>query len=82
MKFLPVESGAQRSAQFCEALILHFLFFSEECHGTGTALGDPIEVGALKVMLGDRERPLQLCSVKTNIGHLEEGCADLAGHLV
>ncbi|CAJ1367639.1 unnamed protein product [Effrenium voratum] len=49
-----------------------------ECHGTGTALGDPIEVGALKVMLGDRERPLQLCSVKTNIGHLE-GPAGMGG---
>ncbi|MEC8252544.1 MAG: beta-ketoacyl synthase N-terminal-like domain-containing protein, partial [Planctomycetota bacterium] len=44
-----------------------------ECHGTGTALGDPIEISALaQAFAGVRER--QFCgvgSVKTNIGHLD-----------
>ena len=50
-----------------------------ECHGTGTALGDPIETGALKATLAQgRSTPLLLATVKTNIGHLE-GAAGLAG---
>ena len=44
-----------------------------QAHGTGTPLGDPIEVAALGAVLGDRDptQPVQLRSVKTNIGHLE-----------
>lgn len=43
-----------------------------EAHGTGTALGDPIEFGALAdVFGGTRTEPLQLRSVKANVGHLE-----------
>jgi len=50
-----------------------------ECHGTGTALGDPIEVGALRgVMRSDRTAPILKTSAKTNIGHLE-AAAGLAG---
>eukprot|EP00931_Biecheleriopsis_adriatica_P047752 TRINITY_DN27548_c0_g2_i1.p1 TRINITY_DN27548_c0_g2~~TRINITY_DN27548_c0_g2_i1.p1 ORF type:complete len:4734 (-),score=1179.49 TRINITY_DN27548_c0_g2_i1:215-14152(-) len=45
-----------------------------ETHGTGTALGDPIEVGALQAALsGTRQYPLQLGAAKTNVGHLEGG---------
>ena len=46
-----------------------------ETHGTGTALGDPIEVGALQVVLGgaNRLQTVQLGAVKTNVGHLEGG---------
>jgi len=46
-----------------------------ECHGTGTALGDPIEVGSSR-MVNDpytRENPLMLGAAKTQVGHLELG---------
>lgn len=48
-----------------------------ECHGTGTSLGDPIEVGAVrKVQVRmKRSEPLMIGSSKTNIGHLEGGAA-------
>ena len=50
-----------------------------ECHGTGTALGDPIEVQALGEAYGPtRESDLLIGAVKTNIGHLE-AAAGIAG---
>ena len=45
-----------------------------ECHGTGTFLGDPIEVQALGNVVGNQRpvnSPCWIGSVKTNIGHLE-----------
>ncbi len=41
-----------------------------ETHGTGTALGDPIEVAALAQVLGNDGPPCALGSVKSNLGHL------------
>ena len=52
-----------------------------EAMGTGTLLGDPIELGALAAVLvegRDLDRRCALGSVKTNIGHLE-AAAGVAG---
>lgn len=45
-----------------------------ECHGTGTILGDPVEIKALTAAFEARTDAKQFCaigSVKTNIGHLD-----------
>lgn len=45
-----------------------------ECHGTGTAIGDPIEVAALTQAFRETTDATGTCalgSVKTNIGHLD-----------
>ncbi|WP_158549190.1 SDR family NAD(P)-dependent oxidoreductase [Lysobacter silvisoli] len=61
-----------------------------ECHGTGTSLGDPIEIQAMKKAFSELYRKHQippaekphigLTSAKTNIGHLETA-AGIAGIL-
>ncbi|ORA38609.1 type I polyketide synthase [Mycobacterium aquaticum] len=53
-----------------------------EAHGTGTALGDPIELDALAQVFADRgdAAPLVVGSVKTNLGHLESA-AGIAGFI-
>ena len=45
-----------------------------EAHGTGTAVGDPLEATALGLSIGqqrDKQSPLLIGSAKTNLGHLE-----------
>ncbi|WGF87498.1 SDR family NAD(P)-dependent oxidoreductase [Marinivivus vitaminiproducens] len=52
-----------------------------ECHGTGTSLGDPIEIAGLDQAFqasGHDGRPCAIGSVKSNIGHLE-AAAGIAG---
>jgi len=52
-----------------------------ETHGTGTTLGDPIEIAALTQVFRERTEKVGFCpigSVKTNIGHLD-AAAGVAG---
>ncbi|KEO84023.1 type I polyketide synthase [Tumebacillus flagellatus] len=52
-----------------------------EAHGTGTAVGDPIEATALGTVLSENRPADEFCwvgSVKTNLGHTE-GAAGVAG---
>ncbi|MFE5532514.1 beta-ketoacyl synthase N-terminal-like domain-containing protein, partial [Embleya sp. NPDC056538] len=52
-----------------------------ELHGTGTAVGDPVEAAALGAVFAatrDPARPLLVGSAKTNVGHLE-GAAGIVG---
>ena len=45
-----------------------------EAHGTGTAVGDPIEISALSDVIGkdpDRAEPCVIGSIKSNLGHTE-----------
>src|SRR5271170_3095210 len=81
-----VPSGPAQQAVLRAALASARLQPSEldyiEAHGTGTALGDPIELGALSQVFGERDgsAPLVLGSVKTNLGHLESA-AGIAGFI-
>jgi acyl transferase domain-containing protein/acyl carrier protein len=52
-----------------------------ETHGTGTTLGDPIEVGALiRAFQTDKKQFCRIGSVKTNVGHLG-AAAGVAGFI-
>ncbi|PWY93856.1 ketoacyl-synt-domain-containing protein [Aspergillus sclerotioniger CBS 115572] len=44
-----------------------------EAHGTGTRVGDPIEIESIRTIFGGSQRtaPLHLGSIKANIGHCE-----------
>ena len=75
---LSVPNGLAQEAVIREALKNSKLDTTDigyiEAHGTGTHLGDPIEVGALQSVFGkgrDADKPLLIGSVKTNLGHLE-----------
>nr|XP_027193935.1 uncharacterized protein LOC113788670 [Dermatophagoides pteronyssinus] len=70
-----VIKSALIASNLCPAKISYI-----EAHGTGTALGDPIELGAIKAIFELREEnpnPLIIGALKTNIGHLE-GAAGVA----
>ena len=81
---LTAPSGPAQEAVVRAALANARLTASEvdyiEAHGTGTSLGDPIELRALASALGPRakDRPVLIGSVKTNVGHLE-AAAGIAG---
>ncbi|KAB8201907.1 hypothetical protein BDV34DRAFT_228866 [Aspergillus parasiticus] len=52
-----------------------------ECHGTGTLAGDPVEVAGISSVFAPsraHDRPLQIGSIKSNIGH-SETAAGLSG---
>ena len=79
-----VPNGPAQQALMRQALAASRLQPSDidyiEAHGTGTALGDPIELDALSQVYSQRNdsAPLVLGSVKTNLGHLESA-AGVAG---
>jgi len=82
---LSVPNGLAQAAVIQEALANAGVEPEEvsyvETHGTGTSLGDPIEVEALGRALAMRDKravPLLIGSVKTNLGHLE-AAAGVAG---
>lgn len=51
-----------------------------ECHGTGTAVGDPLEVSAVGKLFssGRQDEPLLIGSIKPSLGH-SESSSGLAG---
>jgi acyl transferase domain-containing protein/acyl carrier protein len=82
---LTVPSGNAQEAVIRQALLNAGVSASEvsyvESHGTGTALGDPIEVQALDKVYSEQrsaDQPLVIGSVKSNIGHTE-ALAGVAG---
>ena len=82
---LTAPNGLAQQQVICRALENAGVFPAEisyvETHGTGTPLGDPIEINALKAVLLDgrsQDQPCWFGSVKTNIGHLE-AAAGIAG---
>ena len=67
----PSQAAVIRRALAQAGLTAHDLDYVE-CHGTGTALGDPIEARALgEVAAGRTGRPLWIGSVKSNLGHTQ-----------
>ena len=78
----PAQEAVIRAALAAAGVDPHEVSYLES-HGTGTSLGDPIEVRAAAAVLckdRPRELPLAIGSIKTNIGHLE-AAAGVAGLL-
>ena len=79
---LTVPNGASQQDTIKRALENSGLTINDidyiEAHGTGTPIGDPIEMNALANLAKKRTNTLLVGTVKSNIGHLE-GSAGIAG---
>jgi acyl transferase domain-containing protein len=64
------QAGLLRAAMLLGALEAEDVH-TTECHGTGTALGDPIETTALRQVLMPSDDRDMLGGVKANVGHME-----------
>ena len=79
--FMAPNGSSQEGVVRAAMLLQNQEHVNVECHGTGTALGDPIEVGALNRVLGSTalaSAPLPLGSLKSVMAH-SEGAAGMAG---
>ena len=80
----PAQQEVMRAALSCAGLAAADVA-AVQIHGTGTALGDPIEVGALAAALLERRppgaAPLALMAAKSWSGHAEPGAGGLDGLL-
>ncbi|MFE9673016.1 amino acid adenylation domain-containing protein [Streptomyces sp. NPDC006259] len=75
----PVAQGELVSAALRDAGVEASSIGYLEAHGTGTALGDPVEINGLaRAFAGVEAGTCRIGSVKSNIGHLE-AAAGLAG---
>ena len=78
----PAQEAVVRQALRAAGVAPHDVAYIE-AHGTGTTIGDPIELEALDAVLNDGRsaaRPLTVGSAKTNVGHLE-AASGVAGFL-
>lgn len=69
----PSQQAAVRQALQASAMDPHHMT-GLQLHGTGTPLGDPIELGAAQAVLmrnSQREQPIQIAAAKSWIGHTE-----------
>ncbi|MEV4306336.1 amino acid adenylation domain-containing protein [Nonomuraea sp. NPDC049624] len=77
----PVEEGELVARALADAGVDPAGIGYLECHGAGTALGDPIEINALMRVFGQTGAApgsIPIGSVKSNLGHVESG-AGIAG---
>ena len=51
-----------------------------EMHGTGTPLGDPIEMGAATAVLPGSHSPVRMTAAKSRMGHAEPAAGVRALH--
>jgi acyl transferase domain-containing protein/NADPH:quinone reductase-like Zn-dependent oxidoreductase/acyl carrier protein len=66
----PAQQVVMRQALADAAIVVSAISFIQ-MHGTGTPLGDPIEVGAITAVHGSRKGTMSLVAGKTAFGHTE-----------
>ena len=67
---MPGESAVVKSALLCAGVLPQEIDYIE-AHGTGTQLGDPIEIQALSKVFSGSNKKIPVGSLKADIGHLD-----------